>query len=714
MSEGDTLTDKELYYAFSVAVSNHLEHVEKVKRSEPFAAGQTDDVPIRFILNEMRSTRMFGLNQIRAFLVDSRDYSEVTLVKSKSALKLEWYLVGPPLPSFDVPSKHQTDKIIEKIEDDEEGDDDSFGSRSTEYEWPPKDVFARSEQLSDRLYEILKQAVRSTRDAKGIIDDEKSNKIDADTTKAEFDSLSIVCSDYLRFFVETYSSQLDFNDALLETIHTSASFLNPKATREIDLQNVRRVFNGLIKFSIKSLTLDQPDSRSNTKLVNKLREQGNNLMSNMAFAQAIKIYTNALDFAKMASLEAVPQLLTNRAIAFIGLNCFPEAIDDLNHAVSIDHAFTPAWTQLGYCHLYMGNGLIALKSYLIALRSAVGEIFPVNFPDDDTLRENYKTTKIKTVLPQFVQRLCQSISLTEKRAYQQYEPASEIRKTVSEVRRILATLRAEGSEADRDYFTYFPNLRESGLRNVSERANRTRPNILTQEVSQNMLANTGMEAVPIPRESIDLAGRPTNNTNNVNVNRNTTTTNQRNPVPIPQPSAARAAADMALAAARAAGNAVANSNNQPPTVRVEIGRPTAHVHAPEDRDDNEGSEVDPPIAQPAPGAPPGGIRDFLNDFGELIDGRAPNASGNRTANDSNGTQPARANVSEGIFRDVLDGLGSMITQFSGNGMERVYINGQEVIPPNRSGTNANGEPQGPRQNQRDARDEDIDMPDDLD
>lgn len=89
------------------------------------------------------------------------------------------------------------------------------------------------------------------------------------------------------------------------------------------------------------------------------------------------------------------QIYTNRAIAFIGLNCVPEAIDDLNTAIFLDRAFTPAWTQLGYCHLYMGNGLLALECYNIALKSSIGEVLPNNFPKSGAIVDEYRALRLK-------------------------------------------------------------------------------------------------------------------------------------------------------------------------------------------------------------------------------------------------------------------------------------------------------------------------------
>lgn len=238
-------------------------------------------------------------------------------------------------------------------------------------------------------------------------------------------------------------------------------------------------------------------SQSTENLLNELRERGNNLMSFQSFAQAIKVYTEALLLAPPFTYADESQIYTNRAIAFIGLNCVPEAIDDLNTAIFLDRAFTPAWTQLGYCHLYMGNGLLALECYNIALKSSIGEVLPNNFPRSGAIVDEYRALRLKTILPQFIKRLSSAIALTEKRAYQQNVPEEKIKNIISDVRKLLARLRAVGPEDDRDCFTYMPVYRDSSLRDLSQRLNESRPNILTPEVSQNMLARNGMETATV-------------------------------------------------------------------------------------------------------------------------------------------------------------------------------------------------------------------------
>lgn len=237
-------------------------------------------------------------------------------------------------------------------------------------------------------------------------------------------------------------------------------------------------------------------ARTHSPLVaaNALREHGNNLMANRLFPQAIQVYTEAIEGAVRwrATVEAaLPQLLTNRAIAYIGLNCFAEAIGDLNRAVHYDLNFTAAWTQLGYCHLYMGSLLISLYCYLKALKTYVG------YDEPDRAK---RAAVLQVMMPQFVQTLVQSVVLSERRARQQHEDLHQVSYVVRQVKQITAELRLHVDAADRAYFDYDyqPFAREHTLRSMAERNNRAHPGILDLDTAQDILAGGGVEATAMP------------------------------------------------------------------------------------------------------------------------------------------------------------------------------------------------------------------------
>lgn len=234
-----------------------------------------------------------------------------------------------------------------------------------------------------------------------------------------------------------------------------------------------------------------PESDSHIKI---LREQGNGLMANLAYPQAIQIYTTALHYSSFASQQHVLQILTNRAIAYIGLNCFPEAITDLNSALVADRTFTPAWIQLGYCHLYMGLGLMALQMYHMALRTMIGDVFPERLiHEHGDVIESYKRLKKKSVMPLLVRKVVLSLLLTERRAKQQHEPVGQIQLVTSDVKNILNNLAQDASEEDKPSFVYPSSYERLGALRV-ERANRSHPDILSHDIAQDILANTGFES----------------------------------------------------------------------------------------------------------------------------------------------------------------------------------------------------------------------------
>lgn len=273
-----------------------------------------------------------------------------------------------------------------------------------------------------------------------------------------------------------------------------------------------------------------PESDSHIKI---LREQGNSLMANLAYPQAIQIYTTALHYSSFASQQHALQILTNRAIAYIGLNCFPEAITDLNSALVADRTFTPAWIQLGYCHLYMGLGLMALQMYHMALRTMIGDVFPERLiHEHGDVIESYKRLKKKSVMPLLVRKVVLSLLLTERRAKQQHEPLGQIQAVTSDVKDILNNLAQDASEEDKPSFVYPSSYERLGALRV-ERANRSHPDILSHDIAQDILANTGFESnnvsPPAPPPVVAAVETGFNATaqaaNNANSNSNVITSN---------------------------------------------------------------------------------------------------------------------------------------------------------------------------------------------
>lgn len=252
--------------------------------------------------------------------------------------------------------------------------------------------------------------------------------------------------------------------------------------------------------------LRRSSSNDYIQRIHQLRERGNNLMANFAYAQALVAYTTAINSCSHHDDRNLPQILTNRAIAYIGLNCYPEAQADVRQALVLDRCFSPAWTQLGYCHLYMGHSLLALKCYLAALELAAGNILPYNFPSDATAIKLYKDHKTSTLLPQFAHRIASALSLTEKRAFQQREDPHAINTTVSKAVAILDLLKANAPEQDAKHFTYLYDSDDDAHERLGRnRSGGRHPVILTQNVAQDILSGTSVE---VSRPSVPPAHPP--------------------------------------------------------------------------------------------------------------------------------------------------------------------------------------------------------------
>lgn len=425
-------------------------------------------------------------------------------------------LLGPKANTYDIPNKLKTKELIEGVDYDSNKDKVPF--------WL---VAERESELSEKFGVLLENTLKL----------QKQVLWNGDSSALDFQILSLYVGEYLRGIIANLSVVLQLTEGSVMKIDAVIDEL--KNIRKIEpisalpLQDFYKGFKTMVISYLDMTHSDAINQEANINQVHKLREQGNNLMSNLSYAQAIQAYTNALSLSTLASASNIPQLFTNRAIAYIGLNCFPEAITDLNEAVNYDRTFTTAWVQLGYCHLYMGTSLVALKCYLISLRTAIGEILPVNFAveENKSLVEEYQENKMSSILPQFVERLVQAIVLTEKRAYQQREPSFEIKAVVSNVRAILAKLRSTASNEDMSYFTYTSNADDSSFRPTAERLNRTRPSILNQDVAQNMIANSGIEAsaITLPATPITSFERVGRNLDTGGANARPPTSGLRNP-----------------------------------------------------------------------------------------------------------------------------------------------------------------------------------------
>ena len=501
-------------YAFALAMKQHLVSVESRLYKQVSQGDSTDaNIKAQDVVYYIQHINLVIFQKILMHYREEDIKANKTNGSFANSLSynFEDLLLGPNVNSFDIPSKLKTKEIIEKIERDTSKDKVPF--------WL---VTERESELGSKFGVLLRSTLKT----------HKNSLWNGDSSLEDFDITTLYVVEYLSGLVSNLSGVLQLPESSIMKIDYVVNELRDGAY-SLPLQNFYECFKHMVIAYLEMTSSDQVNKETNIKLINTLREQGNNLMSSLSYAQSIQIYTNALNLCCLSTANNIPQLLTNRAIAYIGLNCFPEAITDLNEAVNYDRTFTAAWVQLGYCHLYMGTSLVALKCYLMSLKSAIGEILPENFPLDENKAfvVEYQENKLATILPQFVERLIQAIILTEKRAYQQREPTLEIKAAVSNVRSILAKLRAAASNEDMQYFTYSASAEDSAFRPTAERLNRSRPSILNQDVAQNMLANSGIEAsaITLPATPITSFERVTRNRDAANGQAGTNATRPQGP-----------------------------------------------------------------------------------------------------------------------------------------------------------------------------------------
>ncbi|KAF3989705.1 hypothetical protein FT663_02531 [Candidozyma haemuli var. vulneris] len=264
-------------------------------------------------------------------------------------------------------------------------------------------------------------------------------------------------------------------------------------------------FQAVLKSHLDAAGASEDRQRAQKKYILQLRELGNNLMTNLSYPQAIKVYTTAIDSCSIFTANNLAQLHTNRAIAFIGLNCYPEAIQDLKLAISRDRTFVPAYAQLGYCELYMGRTLHALRGYKNALDALAGNIDPPSTTLDFQQKEEYKDAMAKSAFPQFVHKLVQAIILTEKRAKQQRVSSNDLKFYMTEIKKTLTELQRVADPEEQHLFNYVYDENFDQVRSTAVRANQHRPSILTPEVASDILAGSSMEASTV---AIPLTGMP--------------------------------------------------------------------------------------------------------------------------------------------------------------------------------------------------------------
>lgn len=455
-------------YAFMLALSAHFSKIEAHFLAEPAEPNQTLEETIwaQDMATNFRLVNEYGLQKLADYYFhkDIEENSPQGYYKLTFSYALEAQLIGT---QADLSHTLSTEQILAKIEEPA----------------PFTGVLLYTNQLREKLYVILKNAAKVFLQTHNL-DESATPSVLTSTLANKFDSLRQQKDICEGIDLLALSLQLD----------ATVDFLRKESTVVCLGEELFPIFKILL---LSQLEVGRSLNNQGTTVRDKvlyLRELGNNLMENSSFPQALKVYSEAIHACDYTCSNNIPQLYTNRAIAFIGLNCFAEATSDLNFAVRYDRTFTPAWAQLGYCHLYQGSGFLALKCYYTALRTISGEIYPENFPQNTELKQEYTVSKMRSIMPQFVQRLVQSIILTERRAEQQREPSQAIQEVSTKVRAILARLRSVVEPEDLSYLAYSYENEVENVRATAARSNRARPNILTPDVAQDLMASSNMEA----------------------------------------------------------------------------------------------------------------------------------------------------------------------------------------------------------------------------
>lgn len=455
-------------YAFALAMLAHLANVESKFLALPAEDFQSLEQTIwaQDMATNFHLVREIGMHKFADYY--RKEDLAINCPQGQYGMSLSYSMESQLLgPRVKVLNSISTEQILAKVDEPAQ-----FTG-----------VLLYTNQLRKKLYLILADAT------KVVVDASEDAKV--------FLSISHALAEYLAQIDSQLSQQLDIQ-ALAMHIDAIVSHLRQETSSSTcDLPSVFRVFRAMLasQLQVSSANVDQQESAAD--IVCQLREQGNNLMHISSYPQAIKVYTEAISLCDWTCSNNIPQLYTNRAIAFIGLNCFPEAVSDLNSALRYDRTFSPAWAQLGYCQLNLGFGFLALQCFNTALRAVAGNIYPENFPEDQLMRTKYTENKVRTVVPQFVQRLVQSIILSEKRASQQLQSTDSLREITATTRAILARLRAAAAPEDLNYFAYSLENSFETFRTAASRANSTRPSILTPDIAQDIMAANNMEATAV-------------------------------------------------------------------------------------------------------------------------------------------------------------------------------------------------------------------------
>lgn len=108
----------------------------------------------------------------------------------------------------------------------------------------------------------------------------------------------------------------------------------------------------------QSQSQEQPKAGAPTDASDKLKSEGNSLMSKKDYPAAIEKYTQALEIA-----PANPIYLSNRAAAYSASRQHDKAAEDAQLATTVDPKYSKAWSRLGLARFDMGDYHAAKEAY---------------------------------------------------------------------------------------------------------------------------------------------------------------------------------------------------------------------------------------------------------------------------------------------------------------------------------------------------------------
>lgn len=165
----------------------------------------------------------------------------------------------------------------------------------------------------------------------------------------------------------------------------------PAVQAAIGSQNLLQVYSVYEKLKLSNSSAaaadkpaeaaDKPVSEEDKKAADALKSKGNAAMAQKDYTLAINLYTQALG---LNPLNAV--FLSNRAAAHSAAKDHASAKTDAEAAVTIDPAYTKAWSRLGLARFALGDAKGAMDAYAQGIEHE-------GHGGSDAMKKGYETAK---------------------------------------------------------------------------------------------------------------------------------------------------------------------------------------------------------------------------------------------------------------------------------------------------------------------------------